>query len=48
MLIGYARVSSEEQNLARQLKVLNEIGCEYIIEKKVVLIEIIGQHYIIY
>lgn len=34
MIIGYARVSSEGQNLARQLKQLNEFGCEKIYEEK--------------
>lgn len=34
MFIGYARVSSVEQNLGRQLKMLKEFGCEYIVEEK--------------
>ena len=34
MLIGYARVSSIDQNLARQIKILKEFGCEHIIEEK--------------
>lgn len=34
MLIGYARVSSVDQNLARQIKSLEEFGCEHIIEEK--------------
>ncbi|PEM69267.1 recombinase family protein [Bacillus pseudomycoides] len=34
MKYGYARVSTQEQNLARQLKQLKEYGCEYIFEEK--------------
>ena len=34
MLIGYARVSSKEQNLDRQLLQLKNFGCEYIVEEK--------------
>lgn len=34
MKIGYARVSSKEQNLARQLKALEEAGCEKIYADK--------------
>lgn len=34
MIIGYARVSSEDQNLARQIKHLNEFGCEHIVSEK--------------
>lgn len=34
MKIGYARVSSKEQNLARQLKALEEAGCEKIYTDK--------------
>lgn len=33
-IYGYARVSTQEQNLARQLKQLKEYGCEYIFEEK--------------
>lgn len=33
--IGYARVSSKEQNLDRQLKQLKEYGCKEIFEEKV-------------
>ena len=33
-VIGYARVSTKEQNLARQIKALNEAGCQYIFEEK--------------
>lgn len=33
-VFGYARVSTKEQNLARQLKALNEAGCQYIFEEK--------------
>ncbi|MCW8833302.1 MAG: recombinase family protein [Colwellia sp.] len=35
MKIGYARVSSTEQNLEVQLKQLQEIGCEKIYQEKV-------------
>ncbi len=34
MILGYARVSTQEQNLARQLKQLNDYGCDYIFEEK--------------
>lgn len=34
MIIGYARVSSRDQNLARQIKDLKENGCEMIFEEK--------------
>lgn len=34
MIIGYARVSSKDQNLARQIKELKEYGCERIFEEK--------------
>jgi|SRR5690625_3465271 len=34
MLIGYARVSSADQNLARQVKDLNEFGCDKIFTEK--------------
>lgn len=33
-IIGYARVSTKDQNLARQLKSLTEAGCQYIFEEK--------------
>lgn len=33
-VIGYARVSTKEQNLGRQLKALNGAGCQYIFEEK--------------
>ncbi|MCM3405476.1 recombinase family protein [Cytobacillus oceanisediminis] len=35
MKIGYARVSSQSQNLARQIEELKNYGCEYIFEEKV-------------
>lgn len=35
MKIGYARVSSQSQNLARQIEDLKNYGCEYIFEEKV-------------
>ncbi len=34
MIIGYARVSSKDQNLARQVKELESYGCERIFEEK--------------
>lgn len=34
-VVGYARVSSKEQNEARQIKALKEAGCEYIYVEKV-------------
>lgn len=34
MIFGYARVSSKEQNLARQLKELKEFGCERMYQEK--------------
>jgi len=34
MIFGYARVSSKQQNLERQLKDLNEFGCERIYQEK--------------
>lgn len=33
-IIGYARVSTKDQNLARQLKALNEAGCDVIFQEK--------------
>lgn len=33
-IFGYARVSTKEQNLARQEKALKEAGCQYIFEEK--------------
>lgn len=33
-IIGYARVSTKDQNLGRQLKALNEAGCQYIFQEK--------------
>jgi DNA invertase Pin-like site-specific DNA recombinase len=35
MIIGYARVSSTDQNLDRQIKQLKEFGCDYIVEEKI-------------
>lgn len=35
MIIGYARVSREEQDLGRQVKALQEAGCERIFEDKI-------------
>ncbi|CAI6330859.1 recombinase family protein [Bacillus subtilis] len=35
MKIGYARVSSESQNLDRQIEELKNYGCEYIFEEKI-------------
>lgn len=35
MKIGYARVSTEEQSLNRQIDMLNEVGCEKIFEEKI-------------
>ena len=35
MIIGYARVSSSEQNINVQLKQLNELGCEKIFKEKI-------------
>lgn len=35
MKIGYARVSTEEQNLDRQIDILKQIGCGRIYEEKV-------------
>ncbi len=35
MKIGYARVSTEEQSLNRQIDMLNEAGCEKIFEEKI-------------
>lgn len=34
MIIGYARVSTQEQNLARQLKQLSDYGCDHVYEEK--------------
>lgn len=35
MLVGYARVSTDDQNLALQTQALNEIGCAKIYEDKI-------------
>ncbi|GAB1787168.1 hypothetical protein PMEGAPR54_61790 [Priestia megaterium] len=35
MIYGYARVSTKEQNLDRQLKQLLELGCDKIYEEKI-------------
>ncbi|PPA84118.1 hypothetical protein C4A75_13635 [Brevibacillus laterosporus] len=34
MMIGYARVSSTDQNLDRQIQKLESYGCEHIIVEK--------------
>lgn len=34
MLIGYARVSTQEQNLSLQIEALKSVGCEKLIEEK--------------
>ena len=35
MLIGYARVSKEDQNLSLQIDALKKVGCERIFEEKI-------------
>ncbi|PEC21083.1 hypothetical protein COM96_15645 [Bacillus cereus] len=35
MIYGYASVSTEEQNLDRQLKQLQDHGCDYIFTEKI-------------
>lgn len=35
MLIGYARVSTQEQNLNRQIDILKENGAEKIFQEKI-------------
>jgi len=35
MKIGYARVSTQEQNLSLQIDALNQVGCEQIYQEKV-------------
>jgi DNA invertase Pin-like site-specific DNA recombinase len=35
MLIGYARVSTQDQNLSLQLEALNKAGCELVIDDKI-------------
>ncbi|AVF20407.1 putative transposon DNA-invertase Bin3 [Paenibacillus larvae subsp. larvae] len=34
MIIGYARVSTIDQNLDRQIGMLSEYGCEKIVKEK--------------
>ena len=34
MKIGYARVSTEEQNLDRQINILKQVNCDRIYEEK--------------
>lgn len=34
LIFGYARVSSKDQNLARQIKELEEFGCDRIFQEK--------------
>lgn len=34
MMIGYARVSSTDQNLDRQIQELDSYGCEHIVVEK--------------
>jgi DNA invertase Pin-like site-specific DNA recombinase len=34
MIIGYARVSTIDQNLDRQISILTEYGCEKIVKEK--------------
>ena len=35
MLVGYARVSSDDQNLALQIDAIEEIGCEHILQDQI-------------
>jgi len=46
MKIGYARVSTDEQSLNRQIDMLNEVGCEKIFEEKISGIKIERQELI--
>lgn len=34
MIIGYARVSTLDQNLDRQIRLLSEYGCEKMVQEK--------------
>lgn len=42
LIFGYARVSSKDQNPARQLKELEEFGCERIYQEKGVFCNLKG------
>lgn len=45
MLVGYARVSSDDQNLERQLEEFKKIGVEKVFaEKNLVKIQLIGRN----
>ena len=34
MLIGYARVSTQDQNIELQIEALNQVGCQKILDDK--------------
>ena len=42
MLIGYARVSTQDQNLDMQIQALEKAGCETIYSEKKQALELIG------